>query len=79
MVANLSASVRVGDTLFVGADEACAIERLVIGPDGAGRHDRIQLAGLLDLADPEAEADIEGLAVEDVWIVGSHARTRPKP
>lgn len=80
-VANLSASVRVDDTLFLGADEACGIERLTIDAAGAGNHQRVALADLLDLADPEAEADIEGLAVEDgwLWIVGSHARTRPKP
>jgi hypothetical protein len=80
-VSNLSASVRVNDTLFVGADEACAIERLVIDGERCGDHESIPLALLLDLADPDAEADIEGLAVEDgwLWVVGSHARTRPKP
>lgn len=81
MVSNLSASVRVNGTLFVGADEACAVERLMIAGDACGQHESIPLATLLDLADPEAEADIEGLAVEDgwLWVVGSHARTRPKP
>jgi hypothetical protein len=80
-VANLSASVRVGDNLFMGADEACAIERLTIGKDGAKAHRSFALAELLDLADPDEEADIEGLAVEDgwLWVVGSHARTRPNP
>lgn len=80
-VANLSASVRVGDNLFLGADEACAIERLTIGKDGGAAHRSFALADLLDLADPEEEADIEGLAVEDdwLWVVGSHARTRPSP
>ncbi|HEV2567557.1 DUF3616 domain-containing protein [Sphingomonas sp.] len=79
-VTNLSASVRIGASLFVGGDEACAIERLTIRPDGAGDHRRFPLADLLDLADPEAEADIEGLAECDgwLWVVGSHARTRPK-
>lgn len=39
------------------------------------------LGELLDLADPDEEADLEGLAAEDgwLWLVGSHARTRPKP
>jgi hypothetical protein len=80
-VSNLSASVRVNNTLFVGADEACAIERLVIEGHTCAHHQSIQLSSLLDLADPDAEADIEGLAVEDgwLWVVGSHARTRPKP
>lgn len=81
LVSNLSASVRVNHTLFAGADEACAIERLVIDGGACAQHQSIRLAGLLDLADPDAEADIEGLAVEDgwLWVVGSHARTRPKP
>jgi hypothetical protein len=80
-VANLSASVRVNRTLFVGGDEACGIERLVIDGERCSEHESVPLALLLDLADPEAEADIEGLAVEDgwLWVVGSHARTRPKP
>lgn len=80
-VSNLSASVRVNDTFFVGADEACAIERLMIAGDSCAQHESIPLSGLLDLADPDAEADIEGLAVEDgwLWVTGSHARTRPKP
>lgn len=81
IVSNLSASVRVNQTLFVGADEACALERLVIDGDACAKHGSLPLAALLDLADPDAEADIEGLAVEDgwLWVVGSHARTRPKP
>lgn len=80
-VANLSASVRVNNTLFVGADEACAIERLTIEADACAAHRSFPLADLLDLADPDAEADIEALAVEDgwLWVAGSHARTRPKP
>lgn len=80
-VTNLSASVRVNRTLFVGADEACAIERLTIDGTSCADHRSFPLADLLDLADSDAEADIEGLAVEDgwLWVVGSHARTRPKP
>ena len=79
-VTNLSASVRIGSSLFIGADEACAIERLTITSDGAGDHRCFRLANLLDLADPEAEADIEGLAECDgwLWVVGSHSRTRAK-
>lgn len=80
-VSNLSASVRVGDTLFLGGDETCSIERVSIAGESCGQHRSIPLKSLLDLADPDAEADIEGLAVEDgwLWVVGSHARTRPKP
>jgi hypothetical protein len=80
-ITNLSASVRAGESLFLGGDEACAIERLTIGPEGASNHRRFPLAELLDLHDPAAEADIEGLAECDgwLWVVGSHARTRAKP
>ena len=80
-VTNLSAAVRIGASLFVGGDEACIIERLTIGPEGATDHRRFALADLLDLHDPESEADIEGLAECDgwLWVTGSHARTRAKP
>lgn len=80
-IRNLSASVRIGDTLFLGADEACTIERLTIDGDVAGAHQRYPLNAFLDLEDSDEEADIEGLAVCDgwLWVTGSHARTRPKP
>lgn len=79
---NFSAGSRIGDTLFVAADERAAIDRLTPAGRGAwGNHVRFELNGLLDLADPDEEADLEGLAVEDgwLWVLGSHARTRPKP
>ncbi|MFS0738086.1 DUF3616 domain-containing protein [Sphingomonas sp. 1P06PA] len=79
---DLSAATRIGLSLFVAGDEAAAIERLgpVAGDRWAGQL-RYQLRDLLDLADPDAEVDIEGLAADDgwLWIVGSHARTRRKP
>lgn len=79
-VANMSASVRVGDTVFLAGDENAAIERLT--PDGNdwGNHRRFPLAELVDLDSPEEEADLEGLAIDDewLWVLGSHARTRPK-
>ena len=80
-VANLSAAVRAGTSLFLGADEACAIDRLTLTDKGGADHRCYQLAEFLDLKDADEEADIEGLAVCDgwLWIVGSHARTRPKP
>ena len=79
---NFSAGSRVGDALFLAADEHASIERLVpTGKDTWGRHERFHLKDLLDLADPEEEADLEGLAAEDgwLWVLGSHARTREKP
>jgi hypothetical protein len=79
---NLSAGSRVGDSLFLAADERAAIDRLT--PARRGRwanHRRFELGDLVDLADPGEEADLEGLAVDDgwLWVLGSHARTRPKP
>lgn len=81
-IANLSAGTRIGDTLFVAADEALSVDRLVRDQDGRWcAHKRICLADLLPLADSEAEVDIEGLAESEgwLWVLGSHARTRPKP
>jgi hypothetical protein len=76
---DLSAAVRVGSTLFLGSDEGVAIERL--RQDGAGWSDcgRVDLAECLGLT-LDGEADIEGLAEDDgwLWVLGSHARTRPK-
>lgn len=77
-VANLSAGVAVGDCLFLGSDEGSALERLHW--DGArwADHRRLALGDWLELASAD-EADIEGLATDDgwLWVLGSHARTRP--
>lgn len=79
-VANLSAATRIGDTLFLAGDEGAAIERLTPDRGDWGNHARLDLTGLLDLDDPDDEADIEGLAADGdwLWVLGSHARTRPK-
>ena len=76
---NLSAAARFGETLFLGSDEGVCIERLSRGTGAWGHHRRISLDGILDLATSE-EADIEGMAEDDgwLWVLGSHARTRPK-
>lgn len=79
---DFSAGTRIDDTLFLAADERVEIDRLTVdGAAACARHKRFSLADLLPLADPEAEADLEGLAADDgwLWVVGSHARTRPKP
>jgi hypothetical protein len=78
-IANLSAAVRVGDTLFLGSDEGSSIERLQRVAEGWAGHSRVALADLLELESAD-EADIEGLAEDDgwLWVLGSHARTRPK-
>jgi hypothetical protein len=81
ILTNLSAATRVGDTLFLAADEAARIERFRIDGAEAVDHVGFGLGELLDLADGEGEADVEGMAAEDgwLWVVGSHARTRRKP
>jgi hypothetical protein len=77
---NLSAAARDGETLFLGSDEGVCIEQLRKTDDGWGRHRRVPLDTLLDLEEAAEEADIEGLATDDgwLWVLGSHARTRPK-
>ncbi|HEY0014337.1 MAG TPA: DUF3616 domain-containing protein [Allosphingosinicella sp.] len=80
-VANMSAAVRVGATLFLAGDENASIERLTrTGGEEWGNHLRLALADFLDFEEPDEEADLEGLAVDDgwLWVLGSHARTRPK-
>lgn len=77
---DLSAAARHGRTMFLGSDEGVRLERLI--GDGDGRwaeHRRFPLDAILDL-DASGEADIEGLAEENgwLWVLGSHARTRPK-
>jgi hypothetical protein len=76
---DLSAAARHGKTLFLGSDEGVCIERLRRGATAWTDHQRFPLDTILDL-DASAEADIEGLAENDgwLWVLGSHARTRPK-
>ena len=77
---NLSAAARDGRTLFLGGDEGAHIERLVRDGDAWNGHTRIALDTFLDLENASEEADVEGLATDDgwLWVMGSHARTRPK-
>jgi Protein of unknown function (DUF3616) len=81
-ITNFSAASRIGNTLFLAADERAVVDRLTPGKHNSWTgHTRFPLADLLDLADPGEEADLEGLAAQDdwLWVLGSHARTRPKP
>jgi hypothetical protein len=80
-ITNISAGTRIGNTLFVAADEHCGLDRLTFDGKKWGGHETFQLAELLPLANPEEEADLEGLAAEGnwLWLTGSHARTRRKP
>lgn len=78
---NFSAGTRVGVSLFLAADEHATIDRLTHLPDGGwGSHEQYKLRDLLPLAEPDQEADIEGLSEDGgwLWVLGSHARTRPK-
>ncbi len=76
---DLSAAARHGNTLFLGSDEGVCLERLSRDPAAWVDHRRFPLDAILDL-DASGEADIEGLAEDDgwLWVLGSHARTRPK-
>jgi hypothetical protein len=65
--------------MFLGSDEGVCLERLSRGPAAWAAHQRFSLDAILDL-DASGEADIEGLAEDGgwLWVLGSHARTRPK-
>lgn len=80
-LSNISASARVGESLFVAGDEHAHLDRLTVGGDGCEGYRWFDLADLLPLADAKGEADLEGLAADEgwLWMVGSHARTRAKP
>ncbi|MEM7189161.1 MAG: DUF3616 domain-containing protein [Pseudomonadota bacterium] len=80
VIDDLSAGALVGRTLFAAGDETAALEVL----DRRGRNfsfrETVDLADLLPLpGGKDDEIDIEGLAADDrwLWVVGSHARTRP--
>jgi len=76
---DLSAAVRVGSTLFLGSDEGMSIERLRTHENGWVGCGTLQLSECLQVSSSD-EADIEGLAEDDgwLWVLGSHAKTRPK-
>ena len=82
---DISAVARAGDDLFLACDETASVERLSRIDDATfGDQRHFPLSDFFDLpAGPEAETDIEGLAIADdcLWIAGSHAlkRKRPKP
>jgi hypothetical protein len=79
----LSAIERVGDDLWLGADEGTTLERLSpIGPADFGEHVSFSLDDFLVLpAGVEQEIDIEGLAYDPpfLWLTGSHSLARKKP
>lgn len=83
---DLSVVERAGNALFAASDEGAELVRLVTADGGASyREDAaFSLADFFDLpakADESAEADIEGMAIDDgwLWVVGSHSLARRKP
>lgn len=77
-----------GESLFIGADEGAALERLTAKRDASGKvvgygaHIRFDLHAFFDFPNGrDEEADVEGLAVADgyLWVVGSHSLKRKKP
>lgn len=78
---DISAAARVGETLFLGADESAHVEILFGSADGFIEHRRAHLARAFDLPGGDEEMDIEGLTVDEdwLWVVGSHSLTRKKP
>ncbi|GAA4091265.1 DUF3616 domain-containing protein [Nonomuraea soli] len=76
---NLSAIRRDKTGLWVAGDETATIEHLTWTGDHFGAQRGFRLADFVDLpADPDAEADIEGLARHDghLWAIGSHSLKR---
>jgi hypothetical protein len=68
--------------IFVGSDEGPGFERLKEIEEGVYRaRARFELGDFFDLpGDPDDEADVESISIHKnwLWLVTSHARTRPK-
>ncbi|GGQ68085.1 DUF3616 domain-containing protein [Couchioplanes azureus] len=83
---NLSAVRSDGRVLWIAGDETATVERLVADderhPTEYAGQATFRLADLVDLpgADPDSEADIEGLARHGsfLWAVGSHSLRRKR-
>nr|WP_240779630.1 DUF3616 domain-containing protein [Nonomuraea zeae] len=78
---NLSAIRQSSAGLWVAGDETATFEHLTWTGDHFGDQRTFLLADHVNLpADPEDEADIEGLARADghLWLVGSHSLKRKK-
>ncbi|NEO85059.1 MAG: DUF3616 domain-containing protein [Spirulina sp. SIO3F2] len=69
-------------SLWVGSDEFLSLERLSpLGSNLYGDHQTFHLGDYLELADSEAEIDIEGLSYSAgyLWVTGSYSAKRKKP
>ena len=85
----LSAIASDGKHLWLACDEGCRLERLT--REGSsfvfGSHRDFALSDLIHLpapreaGKPEAEADVEGMDIDDgwLWLIGSHSVKRKNP
>src|SRR4051794_38388716 len=82
---SLSAVEQIGDSLWLGADEAASVARLVTQDHAHYRGlTTFSLDSFFPLpAGPKGEVDLEGLAMDAdtgrLWFVGSHSLSRGKP
>ena len=92
---DLSAVVKIGNTLWLANDEAISLERLTSQPengDGVQRYGGSHPIRACGLPSPArapdyrvipkiVKADVEGLDYRDgyLWLVGSHSRKREQP
>ena len=79
---DLSAVVSDGVLLWVAGDEQPLLHRLTLQADGSyGEIRTFSLDELVERLEPGEEVDVEGMdrLVDDLWLVGSHSRTRKAP
>lgn len=80
---DLSASARIGDSLFLSCDETSGVDRLTPEKNTLwDNHGHWNLGDNFDRpGGPDGEMDIEGLEIDDgmLWITGSHSLKRDKP
>jgi hypothetical protein len=79
--ADLSAVVCDGDLLWVAGDEAPLLHRFTRQDGGSYGAIRTFPLDVLAGLEADAEIDVEGMdrAADDLWLVGSHSRTRKEP
>ncbi len=80
----LSATVKVGDYIWLAGDETANLERVKIKTDDLfAEHESFPIAKYLNLPEIDGEIDIEGLDFQGhyLWLTGSHSlkRKRARP
>jgi hypothetical protein len=71
-----------GDLLWIAGDEQPLLHRLTLQADGSyGAMQTFRLDDLVERLQPGEEVDVEGMDRwdDDLWLVGSHSRTRKEP